>query len=116
MWLNTPSLFIRKLQMQLLMAGLLTYSLFAGLPFTVASQGQKVLFRAYSSGNCSGFSPDSLLALSTKNHKRDANVCDRFLKAKKYHINYVVFKHYLKSHQFDILMALSVYHFIQLLF
>lgn len=29
---TTPSLFIRKLQMQWLMAGLLTYSLFAGLP------------------------------------------------------------------------------------
>jgi hypothetical protein len=68
------------------MAGLLTYSLFAGLPVynTVAIQGQKVWYGAYSSGNCSGFSPDSLLANYTKNHKLDANVCDRFKISKDY--------------------------------
>jgi len=57
--------------MQWLMAGLLTYSLFAGLPVncTVASQGQKVWYGAYSSGNCPGFTPGSLSLkkLITKN-------------------------------------------------
>lgn len=43
-------------------AGLLTYSLFSGLPVknTVAKNAKKLL-RAYSSGNCTGFSPVSLL-------------------------------------------------------
>jgi len=58
------------------LAGLLTYSLFVGLPVlkTVASHGQKVWCGDYSSGNCSGFSPDSLLAFQTKNQNHDANV------------------------------------------
>lgn len=43
-------------------AGLLTYSFFSCLPvkFTVAKNAKKLL-RAYSSGNCTGFSPVSLL-------------------------------------------------------
>jgi hypothetical protein len=49
----------------------------------VASHGQKVWFGDYSSGNCSGFSPDSLLAFQTKNHNHNANVMGKFLYAKK---------------------------------
>jgi len=41
---------------------------------TVASHGQKVWCGDYSSGNCSGFTPDSLLAFQTKNQNHDANV------------------------------------------
>jgi len=45
----------------------------------VAFHGQKVWFGDYSSGNCSGFSPNSLLAFQTKNHNHDAKVYVRFL-------------------------------------
>lgn len=48
------------------MAGLLTYSLFTAFPprrcETVALNGKQTE-RAYSSGNCSGFAPDSLFIL-----------------------------------------------------
>jgi len=45
-------------------AGLLTYSLPEAFPFRLAEQWQRFsesFERAYSSGNCSGFSPDSLI-------------------------------------------------------
>ena len=45
----------------------------------MAFHGQKVWYGAYSSGNCPGFSPGSLLANQTKNHNHNANVADRFL-------------------------------------
>jgi len=88
-WFNTPRFLSESYKCNLLMAGLLTYSLFAGLPVPiaigiVAVQGQKVWCGAYSSGNCSGFSPDSLLACYTKNHKPDANVKDRIFISKIY--------------------------------
>jgi len=38
--------------------------------------------RTYSSGNCPGFSPGSLLAIFTKNHNHNANVAVRFIFAK----------------------------------
>jgi hypothetical protein len=63
------------------MVGLLTYSLFVGLPVPVSIrivtfQEQKVWCGVYSSGNCSGFSPDSPLVIILKNHKPTANVGD----------------------------------------
>jgi len=45
------------------LAGLLTRSVFEAFPFAVANSGigiQKLFLRAHSSGNCPGFTPDSL--------------------------------------------------------
>jgi len=60
--------FFPKATNQTGMAGLLTYSLFTAFPSrtrgTVAKNGKQTK-RAYSSGNCSGFPPDSLFIQKT---------------------------------------------------
>jgi hypothetical protein len=46
-------------------AGLLTRSVFNAFPFFLEQWQEDVknIYRTYSSGNCSGFTPDSLLIL-----------------------------------------------------
>lgn len=58
------TLLSRKLQLCFQQAGLLTYSNFGCLPISLKNSGgefPKSKKRAYSSGNCPGFAPDSLL-------------------------------------------------------
>ena len=72
-----PVLFFPKaLDKQMFLAGLLTCSTFNAFPFLVLEQWPEMLKAVdgtYSSGNCFGFAPNSLLILFTrmvtKNHK-----------------------------------------------